>query len=155
MKRGGFLKRKSKPMKRTRLHLVGRSTTAELKRDIQATLREIVMKRDKVCLLSKYPHSGACGGFNGKGELILQAEHLHTRSNARSFADSRLVVLLCQRHHIYWKPQHADEYYRIIKQEIGKERSDLLERVQQDRTPYKTDLKLELLALKMELKHYE
>ena len=144
-KRGGYLKRK------TKIRVVGVSDTAELKREIQAILREIVIKRDKGCIMRFYPHTGACGAYTKAGNLILQAEHLNTRARMASFADTRLIICLCQRHHIYWKPQHADEYFKIVKEHIGKERAELLEKVQQDYKAHKIDLKLELLGLKKEL----
>lgn len=93
-----------------------------------------------------------CGGYRNDGELILQAEHLHTRSNASSFSDSRLVVCVCQRHHIYYKPQHSVEYNELARDFIGKKNAQLWDRVKEDRTPHKVDLKLELLALKQEYK---
>lgn len=147
-------------MKRTRIRLVGHSTTTELKNEIQGILRELVLLRDGGCILRHYrdeitPQYRECGCFTNDGVLVLQAEHLHTRASANSFSDSRLVVCLCKRHHIYYKPQHADEYYRIVRKHIGKERSELLDRVQNDFMPHKVDLKLELIALKQELKQYE
>lgn len=154
MKRSGFKFKPRKPLRRTKLRVAGHSTTAELKREIQSLLREIVIKRDQGCILRHYPETGVCGGYRKDGELILQAEHLHTRSNAASFSDTRLVVCLCQRHHIFYKPQHADEYYRIVRKHIGTIRSIILDRVQQDYSPHKVDLKLELVALKQELKKY-
>lgn len=160
LKRTPFKRKDLKHLKRTKLRVAGASSTSELKREIQAVLRAIVMARDGGCILRTHgneitPQYRECGGYRNDGEIILQAEHLHTRSDARSFSDSRLVVCLCQRHHIYYKPQHSDEYYRIIRKHIGEERSKLLDRVQQDYSPHKADLKLELLALKMELKKYE
>lgn len=142
-------------MRRTRLRVAGVSDSAQLKREIQAELRNLAIKRDGGCILRHYPQTGSCGAYKANGELILQAEHLHTRANMASFADSRLVVCLCQRHHIFWKPQHADEYYQIVKEHIGPERTKLLEAVQQDRKPHKVDLKLSLIALKQELRDYE
>lgn len=139
-------------MKRTRLKRKSQSATALIKDEIQALLRLIVIKRDGGCILRHYPETGQCGGYRQDGELILQAEHLHTRSNSVSFADSRLVVCLCMRHHIFYKPQHADEYYRIVKKHIGKARTKLLEAVQQDYRAYKMDWQLEKLALGKELK---
>ena len=135
----------------------GVSDSSVLKEQIQATLRELVIKRDKGCILRHYsneitPQYRDCGGYRNDGELILQAEHLHTRSNAASFADSRLVICLCKRHHIYYKPQHADEYYRLVKKHIGAKRTKLLEAMQKDYSPHKVDLKLELLCLQKELK---
>ncbi len=155
MKRTPFKRKAYKPLKRTKIRVAGHSSTSDLKREIQAILRQITTYRDGGCILRHYPRTGMCGGHRKDGELILQAEHLHTRSNASSFADTRLVVCLCQRHHIFYKPQHADEYYRIVREHIGKERSDLLTRVQSDYSPHKQDLKMDLLALKQELKKYE
>lgn len=148
MKRSGFKPKPRKPMKRTRLKVKGHSSTTEIKDEIQAEARKHVIKRDGGCILRHYPQTGSCGGYRKDGQLILQAEHLHTRSNSASFADVRLIVCLCQRHHIYYKPQHADEYYTIVKKHIGKERTALLKRVQQDFRPHKMDWKLELLVLK-------
>lgn len=160
LKRTPFTVKAFKPLRRTRLRVAGTSSTSELKREAQSILRAIVISRDKGCILRNYenelnPQYRECGGYRKDGEMILQAEHLHTRSNASSFADTRLVICLCQRHHIYYKPQHSDEYYRIVRKHIGKERSDLLDRVQQDRSPHKQDLRLDILALKQELKKYE
>lgn len=117
------------------------------------------MARDGGCVLRHYvgaitPQYRMCGGYRKDGGLILQAEHLNSRSHAVSFSDSRLVVCLCQRHHIFYKKQHPDEFYRIVRRHIGKDRSDLLTRVQEDRSPHKVDLKLELIALKNELKGF-
>jgi len=125
-----------------------------MKQDIQDILRKIVIIRDGGCILRHYPEAGSCGGYRKDGQLILQAEHLHTRSNAASFSDTRLVVCLCQRHHGYYKPQHADEYFKIVRKHIGKERSDLLTKVQEDYSPHKVDLKLEYLALLQEYAGY-
>lgn len=147
---------KRTPLKRkTKLRVKGKSETSEIKRDIQALLREIVIIRDGGCILRNFPETGKCGGRRKDGELILQAEHLHTRANSASYADHRLVVCLCKRHHIFWKPQHADEYYQIVKYHIGKERTELLERVQNDHKPHKMDWKLEKVALEQELKRLQ
>lgn len=131
-------------------------SSSDLKKDIQDLLRQIVILRDGGCFLRNYedeitPQYRECGGFKNDGDLILQAEHLHTRGNANSFSDSRLVVCICLRHHMYYKPQHSDEYYRLAKKYIGPDRTALLERVQQDRSPHKVDLKLEKIALQQEL----
>lgn len=170
MKRSGFKRKPGKSMKRTplvsktglkqgtgqlrrtKLRVVGHSTTSELKRDIQAILRQIVIKRDGGCILRNYPESGACGGYRNDGELILQAEHLHTRSNGASYADSRLAVCLCSRHHIFWKPQYSDTYYEIVRKHIGPERTKLLDAVKNDHRPHKMDWKLEKMGLEQELK---
>ena len=144
-------------MKRTKLRIKGTSTTAQLKDEIQSTLREIVILRDGGCWLRNYkdeitPQYKECGGWRKDGGLILQAEHLNSRSNANSFSDSRLVVCCCKRHHIYYKPQFSDEYNHFARKFIGEENAKLWDRVREDRSPHKQDLKLELLALRQELK---
>lgn len=160
LKRTAWIRKPTTPLKRTRLRVAGVSDTALLKKDIQALLRQIVIKRDGGCFLRNYqsrinPQYKNCGGYRKDGELILQAEHLHSRSNASSFSDSRLVVCVCQRHHIYYKPQHSAEYNELAKEFIGKQNAELWDRVREDRTPYKVDLKLEKLSLEKELKKYE
>jgi len=151
MKRTGFKNKKRKPLKRTKLRVKGQSTTSEIKREIQSLLREIVILRDGGCWLRHCPESGACGGYRKDGELILQAEHLHTRSNSASFADPRLVVCICKRHHIYWKPQYSDLYNEMAEDFIGEERTKLWKRVREDRKPHKMDWKMEKIALEQEL----
>src|ERR1035437_8265071 len=131
-----------KPMRKTSLHLVGYSTATELKTEIQAILRQIVIIRDGGCWLRHYSQSGACSGYRNDGTLILQAEHLHTRASAQSFSDSRLVVCICRHHHIHWKPQHSAEYNDLAEQFIRKERSALWTRVREDYKSYKVDLKM-------------
>ena len=160
LKRTAFKQKAYKPMRRTKLRLVGHSTTAQIKQDIQSILRDIVIARDNGCILRHYKNEitnqyQECGGYRNDGKLILQAEHLHTRSNTASFADTRLVICLCQRHHGYYKPQYSQQYYELVKKHIGKERAELLEKVKNDTTPHKVDLKLALVGLKQELKNYK
>lgn len=135
-------------MKKTRLRRTGKSETALLKQAIQAELRRIVIARDGGCWLRHYPEAGACGKYRKDGQLILQAEHLETRAHAISFSDPRLVVCICQRHHIYWKPQHSKRYNKLAADFIGPERAALWQRVSEDHRAYKVDLKLELIALR-------
>ena len=146
-------------MKRGYIRKIGQSPQSKIKREIQAILREIVIARDGGCIMRHYKNEIShqyreCGGWRKDGELILQGEHLHTRANASSFSDTRLLICLCQRHHIFYKPQHSDEYYRIVRKHIGKERSKLLTAVQEDRSSHKVDLMLALVALKQELREY-
>lgn len=148
--------RKNSLKRSTKLRVVGVSTASEVRKDVQATLRAIVILRDGGCFLRHYKHRingqyRECGPLRNDGELILQAEHLHSRSNANSFSDSRLVVCVCMRHHIYYKPQHSAEYNELAREFIGPQRAALWDRVREDRSPHKVDLKLELLALKQEL----
>jgi len=142
------LKTRYSALRRTPLRRKGKSPTAELKDAIQAELRRIVIKRDKGCFLRHYSEAGACGGYRKDGQLILQAEHLHSRSHAVSFSDPRLVVCICKRHHIYWKPQYSARYNELAEEFIGPERAKLWSRVREDYRPHKVDLALELVALK-------
>lgn len=138
-------------MRRSYLKRQGTSETAILKREIQRLLREIGLIRDKGCVFREYSQSGACGGYRNDGELILQFDHLHSRVHAISFADTRLGVIACFRHHFHWKKQYPAEYEKLVRHIIGKERCKLLDMVREDRRPHRQDLKLELLALEMEL----
>lgn len=143
-------------MKRTRLRVVGHSTTADLKADIQATLREIGLLRDKGCILRHFPESGPCGGRRKSDDaLIFQWEHFVTRANSATFADTRNGAILCRNHHMYFKPQHGSLYWDLIRRHVGEERWKWIERVRDDWTPHKVDLKMELIALKQELKKYQ
>ena len=151
MKRSGFLKRK------TPLRKQSQSPSALFKVQIQATLRQIVILRDGGCFLRNYqnkitPQYRECGGYTNAGDLILLAEHLHSRSNASSFSDSRLVVCCCKRHHIFYKPQHSAEYNELARDFIGKENAKLWDRVKEDHRAHKVDLALELVALKQQLR---
>lgn len=136
------------------LRMRGISDESVLKDMIQAKLREVVIKRDGGCVLRDYPETGRCGPYKANGELVLQAEHLNSRSHAISFADSRLAVCLCQRHHIYWKPQNSQRYWEIIEGEIGPTRWELFKKVRADRMSHKVDWKLALIGLEQELKSY-
>lgn len=154
MKRGGFLKRigfKNRartPLKRSRLRLRGVSDTSVLREQIQAKLRQGVIKRDRVCLLADYPEAGKCNA-------IQQCEHLISRSQSSTFADLRNCVLLCSRHHIFWKPQNSQRYWEIIEEMIGPDRWDWTQKMRKEQSShrsYKIDWKLELLALESEIK---
>jgi hypothetical protein len=126
----------------------------DVKDEIQATLRQIVIKRDGGCFLRKYPMAGRCGGWRKDGQLILQFEHLNSRAHAISFADERLGVCICRNHHIFWKPKEPDLYSRLSRDFIGPARSLLLDRVQADRRAYRmhlSDWKKALASLKAEL----
>lgn len=146
-------------LRKTRLRVKGHSTTTEQKDEIQATLREYVILRDGGCFLRHFtkriqPKYQKCGGFRKKDDqLILQAEHLHSRSNAISFADHRLVVCICRNHHIFYKKQYQTEYDKFAREFIGPTNSKIWDWVLTDRSPYKKNWKLELELLKQELKN--
>lgn len=156
MKKTGFKFKPRKPLRRTPLRVVGHSTTAELKQEIQDTLRSIGLHRDGGCVLRTYPEAGPCGGRRKSDDgLILQWEHLITRSNTATFADTRNGIILCRNHHILFKPQHSSLYWNLIRRIIGEDRWKWMERARDDHMPHKVDLKLELIALKQELKKYQ
>jgi len=60
MKRSGFKRKTSSEIKkigfnkRSKLRVVGHSTTAEIKQEIQSILRQIVIRRDGGCILRHY-----------------------------------------------------------------------------------------------------
>lgn len=147
MRRTAF-KRSQTPLKRSRLRIKGISTSSQLKRQIQAILREIAMVRDQGCVLREYPETGSCSG-------PYQAEHLVSRGKSATYSDMRNIVCLCQRHHIFWKPQNSRLYWEIIEGEIGPERWDFVKRAEMDKKPHKMDWKLELAALQQELKQIQ
>lgn len=157
MKRTGFKKKATKPMKRSKLRVVGHSTTAEIKKEIQATLRQIVIARDGGCILRRVR---MCGG--DIGQSVLQADHLITRSNSATFADVRLVVCVCRGCH-GWKSLGSNlrkaQYDELVKRILPKETVDLWERCERDSwMPVRTgstDWKMALIVLKQELKKYQ
>lgn len=139
---------------RSKLRVVGQTSAAAVKQEIQALLREHAIKRDGGCVLRHYPEAGACGGYRKDGELILQAEHLVTRSNSASFADMRNIVCLCRHHHGHWKPEHSLRYWKLIERHIGPQRWAWIQSVLDDRSPhrfYLSDWKFIAAVLKREL----
>ena len=145
MKRSGFKRKPTVPMKRSRLNYRSSSDSSLLKEQIQAALRDVVIKRDGGCVLRNCPETGACN-------QVLQAEHMNSRTHMISFADSRLAVCLCSRHHIFWKPQNSARYWELIEELIGPKRWELFQKVKADRMSHKVDLKMALIYLKEELK---
>lgn len=136
------------------LRVAGKSTTAEDKREIQRLLREIVMRRDRGCIL----RMERCGNELDTPNVVFQADHLIERSNSATYADPRLVVCICKGCHgwKHFKKSNHDEYNRLIKEIIPLERVKLWERCERDSwKPQKQDWKLHILALKKELSAYE
>lgn len=155
MKRTPFKRKATKPMKRGKLRVAGKSTTSELiKQEIQALLRQIVIKRDGGCILRGERN---CGGY--VGEAVLQADHLITRSNSATYADSRLVVCVCKRCH-GWKSLGSNlrkaQYDALVKTVLPESRVRLWEDCERDSwNPRRTtafDWKLAKLALETELR---
>lgn len=147
MKTGGFLKRKS------RIRVKGVSDTSELKSEIQRLVREIVMLRDKGCILKS-----RCGNEIGVPGIVWQADHLISRANSATFADPRLIVCICKGCHA-WKSVGSNmrkvEYDRLVKKILPPDRVTLWERCEADswRVHKKGayDWKLEIVSLKTHL----
>lgn len=139
-------------MKRSSLRSLGKSERSKQLRRIQDLLRQIAIKRDGGCILCNHPETGRCGGYTSAGRLILQAEHLVSRSNMATFGDMRNIVCLCQRHHIFWKPQNSQKYWELIEKIIGTERWAWYLRARDDKRAYKVDLTLLEIGLTEELK---
>lgn len=128
-----------------------RAPSAILKTDIQALLREIVIKRDRGCFIRSFRN---CNGVPGRA--VLQADHLITRGNAATYADSHLVVCVCRPCHL-WKKYHKEEYDKIVKKLLPENRRILWEQMETQRyiPAHKVayDWKLAKVALTQELKN--
>jgi len=144
MKRGGFLKRRTPlksytPLKKSPLRRggglrkVSKNPISQVKKRIQALIRQRVIERDGGCILRHYPQAGRCNE-------ILQAEHLVTRANSISYADLRNIVCLCQRHHIFWKPQYSRLYWELVEKHVGKKRWEYVRRTEADKSPHRMTL---------------
>ncbi len=136
------------------MRLVAKNDAAQNKKEIQRLLREIVIKRDGGCILRKVRR---CGGI--APHTVLQADHLITRANSATFADSRLVVCLCRPCHGGFKQWHKKEYDALVKSILSQERCELWDRCEKDSwRPVRKgayDWGLEIIALKKELASYD
>src|SRR5260221_540382 len=117
MKRGTFKQKIRKPMKRTKLKVVGDNDTATLKQEIQDLVRLIVTYRDGGCAIRNFRHCGGeahvsfCKEHNTVkifSNNVIQADHLITRANSATYADTRLIVCICSGCHL-WKKYHEIE----------------------------------------------
>lgn len=135
-----------------KLKIQGHETSKDLKTDIQSLVRSIAIIRDGGCVLRHYPEAGQCGGFRKDGQLILQGEHLITRSSSSTYGDTRNIVCLCLRHHKYFKPQYSKIYWDLIKRYLGPKKWKWVELAELDKKAHKVDWKLTKLALEQELK---
>lgn len=134
-------------MKRSKLRLEGVSDTAKLKRDIQALVRAIVIKRDGGCILR---FKRGCGGEPGLA--VLQADHLVTRANSATYGDTRLIVCLCRPCHGGYKQWHKPQYDVLVRTVLTPNQVALWDLAEADRyRPQKMDWKLVKLALTQEL----
>lgn len=138
-----------------KVKVAGHPTVKDTKQDIQDTARECVIIRDKKCIL----YGQRCYHEYGVSEgIVWQAEHLVERSNSATYADLRLIVLVCKNCH-GWKhftKSNHDQYDEWVKQKLSKERVAHWEKCVADKwRPTRTgayDWKLSLVALKQELK---
>lgn len=151
-------------MKRARLRVAGVSDTATKKQTIQDLLRFIGVARDKGCVLRNLRHCGGDAKFiytlgfpTIQSQAVIQYDHLITRANSATFADSRLGVCICKPCHL-WKKYHEKEYEKLIKSILPKERVVLWERCEEDRQAHRTwkpDWSLAIVLLRRELECYE
>ena len=114
-----------------------------LKRAIQAKLRKLAIERDKSCVVGQHldllPGTWHyCGPTKKKGGgLVVQAEHLVGRANSASYGDMDNIILLCKRHHFYFKQQCGALYWEIVRQHIGKKRWDKVQAWEKDKKPHR------------------
>lgn len=158
MKRSGFKQKPRKPLQAKKgfkvtksvLRQLSKNPTAEIKREIQALVREIVIKRDKGCILRLKRFCGGDIGF-----AVLQADHLITRANSATYGDTRLIVCVCTRCH-GWKSlgsnRNKKEYDTLVRTLISPERVALWDMAEADsHRPHKMDWQLVKLSLQKEL----
>jgi hypothetical protein len=157
MKRGGRLKARAS------------NETNDVKDRIQALVREIVIARDKGCIFGPNPHYTfgtapvfmsipACNGYAKDGHLILQADHLVTRANSATYADTRLIVCVCKGHHL-WKKWNEARYNEIVRTLLPADRVALWDKAHEARYKpprmFTSDWMMEEAALKQELRTYQ
>lgn len=158
------LKRYTPLRSKTKLRVKGHSEVSEIKDEIQSVLRQIVILRDRGCILRTVAGTfvgdvlvPACGGYAKSGLLILQADHLITRSNSATYADARLVVCVCKAHH-GWKSIAGNlrkrQYDAVVRALLPSEIVELWDRCEAESwRPTRTtlyDWKLLLAVLKQE-----
>lgn len=149
-------------MKRTKLKLVGDNSTATLKKEIQRLVRLIVTHRDKGCVLARLRKCGVEAFVDENQEIVatssfIQADHLVTRANSATFADTRLIVCVCNGCHA-WKNWNKESYDKLVRTQLPNDRKILWDKCEEARHQHKTqkmDWSMELVALKKELKTYE
>lgn len=131
------------------MRLVALNESAQLKKEIQRLVRAIVIARDKGCILRSRRYCE---------DTVLQADHLITRANSATFADTRLIVCLCRSCHGGFKKWHQKEYDALVKTILSPERVALWDRCEQEswRPTRKGayDWRLEIVALTSELATY-
>ena len=111
------------------------------------------MLRDKKCILNGI----RCNHSVGMEGVVWQAEHLVERSNSATFAEPRLIVLVCRNCH-GWKhftKSNHDQYDEWVRSRISKDRVALWDRCRAEKWSYSSgksyDWKLAEAALIQEL----
>ncbi len=118
------------------------SVTNKIKDDIQKYVREIVILRDGGCILRK---------IRGCTDDVFQADHLITRANSATYADTRLIVCLCRTCH-GWKHWHKEQYDALVRSILPPERLKLWDAcLATSWKPVKVNWQIELANLKTEL----
>lgn len=115
-----------KPRRRKRIPKQGKLPLSKVKRELQAVLRQRAIERDRSCVIGKYqddlpPSWRKCGRLRKDGQIIVQAEHLVGRTKSISYADMDNILLVCQRHHFFFKRQHGLLYWSIVRKHVGEE----------------------------------
>lgn len=149
--RGKPLAKRARLPRGARLAHEGKSDASITKKRIQALLRAIVMYRDGgTCILQKYRHCN---------DPVKQCDHLITRGNSATYADTRLCVLVCRSCHA-WKSlgsnRNKAQYDALVRTLLSKDRVDLWDRCEKDSwqpvRKYVSDWKMAELVLQQELK---
>jgi hypothetical protein len=149
-------------MRKTKLKLVGDNDTATLKKEIQRLVRLIVTHRDGGCILRKLRRCNVEAFVDENQEIVatssfIQADHLVTRANSATFADTRLIVCVCNGCHA-WKNWNKESYDKLVRTQLSNATKTLWDKCEEARHRHQTkkmDWKMEILALQKELKEYE
>ena len=116
-----------------------------IKNRIQKLLLQIMRIKHSQCVFATYQlKAGVCKGYT-------QAEHIIPRNNSSLYGDLRNIVLLCEYHNGFWKPQNALLYAELIQKVIGKEIYDWLVKMSYQRPTHTYGVK-EWLDIEAELK---
>lgn len=121
-------------MKRSKLRKKSKQPAALAKDEIQNLLRQLAILTYGECWVKQ-------AGITEMGECndVLQYDHLETRAKNISYADFRLGVLVCKRHHWYHgspRKEQVTRYEELARGFIGKERAALWDRVRADNRAY-------------------
>ena len=144
-------------MRKTKLKVMGDNDTATKKQEIQDLVRLIVTHRDQGCVLRNM-RCGVTAFVDENNKIVasssyIQADHLITRANSATFADTRLIVCLCRNCHA-WKHWNEKEYEKLVKNVLPKNTIELWDKAEEYRQAHKTykpDWSMAIVLLKAEL----